>query len=284
MIGLIAHSEKVDARSALSEMIAALTKKNIAFELETHTAALAGLKSDFDEHSLAQKAELLVVMGGDGTILRVVHKLGATIRPILGVNIGSLGFLTCAGLGEIPRVVESIIRKDFILSPRNLLIAEIAGPSGKEERLHGLNDVVVSRGERSQLVKIQVKIDGAALTHYNADGLIIATPTGSTAYSLAAGGPILMPDSGAFVVTPICPHVLTNRSTVVSDRSIIEARLSVPEQEVFVSVDGRLSRAMRVGDVLRIAKSNRKLALVMLPERSFPEVLRQKLKWSGSNV
>jgi NAD+ kinase len=284
MIGLIAHSEKVDARPAVSEMIAALTKKAIPFELETNTAALAGLQSVLDERSLAQRAELLVVMGGDGTILRVLHKLGATIRPILGVNIGSLGFLTCAGVGEIPRVVETIIRKDFILSPRNLLIAEITGPSGREERLHGLNDVVVSRGERSQLVKVQVQIDGAALTHYNADGLIIATPTGSTAYSLAAGGPILMPDSGAFVVTPICPHVLTNRSTVVSDRSTIEARLSVREQEVFVSVDGRLSRAMRVGDVLRIAKSNRELPLVMLPERSFPEVLRQKLKWSGSNV
>ena len=135
-----------------------------------------------------------------------------------GLNIGSLGFLTCAGLGEIPRVVESIIRKDFILSPRDLLIAEITGPSGKVA-LHGLNDVVISRGERSQLVKIQVKIDGEALTNYNADGLIIATPTGSTAYSLAAGGPILMPDSGAFVITPICPHVLTNRSTVVSDCS-----------------------------------------------------------------
>jgi NAD+ kinase len=284
MIGLIAHSEKLDARAALGEMIAALNDKNLAFELETHTAALAGLQSDLDEYSLAQNADLLVVMGGDGTILRVVHKVGAAIRPILGVNIGSLGFLTCAGLGEIPRVVESIIRKDFILSPRDLLIAEITGPSGSVEPLHGLNDVVISRGERSQLVKIQVKIDEAALTHYNADGLIIATPTGSTAYSLAAGGPILMPDSGAFVITPICPHVLTNRSTVVSDCSTIEARLSVPDQEVFVSVDGRLSRAMRVGDVLRIAKSNRKLPLVMLPERSFPEVLRQKLKWSGSNV
>ena len=284
MIGLVAHSEKVDARAALREMIAALKKRNIAFELEAQTAALAGLKSDLDEHLLAQKAKLLVVMGGDGTILRVVHKLGASIRPILGVNIGSLGFLTCAGLDEIPRVVESISREDFILSRRNLLVAEITASSGRKERLHGLNDVVISRGERSRLVKIQVKIDGKDLTQYNADGLIIATPTGSTAYSLAAGGPILTPDSGAFVITPICPHVLTNRSMVVSDRSIIEASLSAPEPEVFLSVDGRLSRAMRVADVLRIAKSNRKLPLVMLPERSFPDVLCQKLKWSGSNV
>jgi len=123
-----------------------------------------------------------------------------------------------------------------------------------------------------------------SLTHYNADGLIIATPTGSTAYSISAGGPVLMPDSGAFVVTPICPHVLTNRSTVVSDRSVIEAQLLVPEKEVFVTVDGQSTLAMRVGDILRIVKSDRSLPLVTLPERSFPEVLRQKLKWSGSNV
>jgi NAD+ kinase len=284
MIGLIAHSEKEEAHAAVCGMIAELTRRNIEFALEKETATLAGLESTLDERSLARKSELLVVMGGDGTILRVVHELGANIRPILGVNIGSLGFLTCAGLSEIPRAVESIVRKDFILSPRNLLTAQITASAGRRERFHGLNDVVISRGERSQLVKIQVQIDGAELTHYNADGLIIATPTGSTAYSLAAGGPILMPDSGAFVITPICPHVLTNRSTVVSDRSIIEVRLFVPEQKVFVSVDGRSSRAMRVGDVLRVAKSNRKLPLVMLPERSFPEVLRQKLKWSGSNV
>jgi NAD+ kinase len=284
MIGLIAHSEKPEARAAVCEMIAELRRRNIAFDLEQQTAALAGLESALDESSLARKADLLVVMGGDGTILRVVHELAAAIRPILGVNIGSLGFLTCAGLSEIQRAVESIVRKDFILSPRNLLVAQITASSGQEERLHGLNDVVISRGERSQLVKIQVQIDGAELTHYNADGLIIATPTGSTAYSLAAGGPILMPDSGAFVITPICPHVLTNRSTVVSDRSVIQVRLFVPEQKVFVSVDGRSSRAMQVGDILRISKSNRKLPLVMLPERSFPEVLRQKLKWSGSNV
>jgi NAD+ kinase len=284
MIGLIAHSRKAEACAALRGMIAELTRAKIHFDLEKETAALAGLESSLDENSLAQKSDLLVVMGGDGTILRVVHELGANIRPILGVNIGSLGFLTCAGLSEIPRAVESIVRRDFILSPRDLLRAQITKASGGRERFYGLNDVVISRGERSQLVKIQVQIDGAELTHYNADGLIIATPTGSTAYSLAAGGPILMPDSGAFVITPICPHVLTNRSTVVSDRSIIEVRLFVPEQKVFVSVDGRSSRAMHVGDVLCVAKCNRKLPLVMLPERSFPEVLRQKLKWSGSNI
>ena len=172
MIGLIAHSQKEEAHAAVCGMIEELTKKGIEFELETETAVLAGVQSSLDEVSLARKADLLVVMGGDGTILRVVHRLGANIRPILGVNIGSLGFLTCAGLSEIPRAVESIVNRDFILCDRNLLIAEITASTGERERFHGLNDVVISRGERSQLVRIQVRIDGAELTHYNADGLI----------------------------------------------------------------------------------------------------------------
>lgn len=284
MIGLIAHSEKADARMAVTAMIKALRAREIPFELETNTAALVGRKSHRNEQALAEEAELLVVMGGDGTILRVVHKLGTTLRPILGVNIGSLGFLTCVGGDEIALAVESIARRDYVVSLRTLLQAELLPAQGRGARMVGLNDIVLSRGERSQLVKIEVRIDGAELTDYYADGLIVATPTGSTAYSLSAGGPVLMPDSGAFVVTPICPHVLANRSMVVGDGSIIEARSLVPEKEVFVTVDGRATRAMRVGDVLRISKSDLALPLVTLPEHTFPDVLRQKLKWSGSNI
>lgn len=284
MIGLIAHSAKADARSAVREMISALRKRKIRFALEKSTAKLVGRKSSNDVRAVAQKSDILVVLGGDGTILRVVHKLGADLKPIFGVNIGSLGFLTCVGPGEIARAVESLVQRDYILSPRDLLVAEIFRGGRSKARMYGLNDVVVSRGERSQLVRIRIQIDGSELTDYNADGLVVSTPTGSTAYSLSAGGPILMPDSGGFVVTPICPHVLTNRSTVVSDRSVIEASLHVEQQQVFVTVDGQATEAMRVGDILRISKSGRVLPLVMLPERLFPEVLRQKLKWRGSNV
>lgn len=284
MIGLIAHSEKPGARAVVRAMVEALEKRRVAFALEKGAARLAGRRSSRDLKSLARRSDLLVVMGGDGTILRIVHQLEGLIRPIFGVNIGSLGFLTCVGPNEISRAVESIVSKDYILSPRDMLQARLKTRRGKTRSLFGLNDLVISRGERSQLVKIQVRIDGAALTDYNADGLIIATPTGSTAYSLSAGGPVLMPDCGAFVVTPICPHVLTNRTTVVSDRSVIEVRPMMGGQEVFVAADGESSLAMGLGDVLRISKSSRRLPLVMLPERLFPEVLRQKLKWSGSNV
>jgi len=180
--------------------------------------------------------------------------------------------------------VASIRDRDYILSNRPLLEARLSLGAGGTRVFHGLNDAVISRGERSELVKIRVRLGDVPLTEYHADGLVVSTPTGSTAYSLSAGGPILMPDSGGFVITPICPHVLTNRSVVVSDASRIHVEVSGQGHMVFVNVDGQESCAMGVGDSLAITKSSRTLPLAMLPERSFSEVLRQKLKWSGTNI
>jgi NAD+ kinase len=283
MIGIVAHSEKADARAATRRMVDELLRRREEVLLESATAALIGEVSGVEVGAVAARCDLLVVLGGDGTILRVLNRVPGPLPSIFGINIGSLGFLTCVGPREIELAAESIARRDFLLSERTLLAATIRSASG-ERTFRGLNDVVVSRGERSKLVKIRVCIDGVPLTEYNADGLIVATPTGSTAYSLAAGGPILMPDSGAFVVTPVCPHVLTNRTTVVSDASVVQARLTVPGQEVFVTVDGQESEEIGMDDVLEVSKSPHTLPLAMLRDRSFSEVLRQKLKWSGSNV
>lgn len=284
MIGLVAHVEKPGARSVVHGMINELKSRGVPFLLEKSTAGLVGEVSALDEEALAAECEVLVVMGGDGTILRVVHKLQARLPTIFGINIGTLGFLTCLGPSEIPHAAESLSKGDFLLSHRSLLEATLTQSSGQTRILHGLNDAVISRGERSELVKIRVALDGVSLTEYNADGLVVATPTGSTAYSLSAGGPILMPESGGFVITPICPHVLTNRSVVVSDASVVQVAMSHPGHEVFVTLDGQDSCAMTVGDTLKISKGKRTLPLAMLPGRSFSEILRQKLKWTGSNV
>ncbi|MDD5200364.1 MAG: NAD(+)/NADH kinase [Terrimicrobiaceae bacterium] len=284
MIGLIAHSEKLDARQLVAALRDELDRRGAEYVMERATAALCGAGSDLDEVQVAACCDLLVVLGGDGTILRVVHRVGASLRPIFGINLGSLGFLTCLGPDEVARAVDAIVTGDFQLSRRSLLKVELITSRAAAQTFYALNDVVISRGERSRLVKIDVRIDGAVFTNFNADGLIVSTPTGSTAYSLSAGGPILLPDTGVFVITPVCPHVLTNRSTVVSDQSIVEARLTVPGQEVFINVDGQASIEMRLDDVLRISQSDRVLPLAMLPERPFSRVLRQKLKWSGSNV
>ena len=157
-------------------------------------------------------------------------------------------------------------------------------PGSASATMTGLNDAVLSRGEVSRLVRLKTRVNGEALTEFNADGLIVATPTGSTAYSLSAGGPILAPESGAFVITPICPHVLTNRSIIVDESAVIEIEVTEREYPVFLTVDGREPLHIEAGSTVEIRKSHRVLPLASLPGVSFFGVVRQKLKWSGSNI
>ena len=284
MIGLHAHAEKPAAAEVVRTMVSELERASMPYLLDRSTAPLAGKSSDLDVADLAARCELLVVIGGDGTILRAVQRLRENLPTVFGINTGSLGFLTCLGAGEIHRAVESIRQRDFLVSPRALLQADLHHASDGTETFFALNDVVVGRGERSQLVQIRVALGELPLTDYNADGLIVATPTGSTAYSLSAGGPILMPDSGCFVITPICPHVLTIRSVVMSDSSVVKIQIAKPGQVVTVSIDSHGCGLLADGDTLVLSKSPRILPLAMLPERPFTSVLRQKLKWTGSNI
>jgi len=282
LIGLIAHVGKPGAAALVKTLCKEFAKRGAKLKLEKKTAALIGQESGYSTRHLGETCDLLVVLGGDGSILQVVLDLKENIKPIFGINIGSLGFLTCVNSSAYLKAVRSILAGDYVLSNRTLLEVEIER-KGKRIKFHtGLNDVVISRGERSRLIKLRTRIDGSVLTEYNADGLIVATPTGSTAYSLSAGGPILMPDSGVFVVTPICPHVLTNRTVIVSDRSEIEVCPCPDQDVVFLAVDGQDPVAIKSGDTIRIRKSSHHLPLAMLPEMSFSEVLRQKLKWSGT--
>lgn len=283
MIGLIAHSGKAGAENVVRSVSKELRRRKSSFLMEKMTAALIGESSSLDEATLASECDLLLVMGGDGSILRALHRSGGHIRPIFGINIGSLGFLTTLGSDDYLRAIESVVEGNFLLSPRSLLAVEIIGPEGSNQLERALNDVTISRGERSQLVKLQASVDGAALTEYHADGLIVATPTGSTAYSLAAGGPILMPDSRALVITPICPHVLSNRSLVISDKSEVVISV-IGNHEVFVTIDGRTPHALAPSQKIVLRLSPQTLPLAMMPEITFPDVLRQKLKWTGSNI
>jgi NAD+ kinase len=232
---------------------------------------------------LARRVDLLVVLGGDGTILNVVSRLDHVIKPIFGINIGSLGFLTTLNSSAYREAVEAIVSGQITLSNRALLAVEVSPTSSPAIRLVGLNDAVISRGEMSRLIRLRTWIDGEPLTEFNADGLVVATPTGSTAYSLSAGGPILSPLSGVFVITPICPHVLTNRSIIVEENAIIEIGLSQPEYPVYLTVDGGEPLRIEVGSRMTIRKAEETLPLAGLAGTSFFRVVRQKLRWSGSN-
>jgi NAD+ kinase len=200
--------------------------------------------------------------------------------PIFGINVGSLGFLTTASSAAAREAVESIAKGDMTFSSRALL--EVTLRDGKKQI--ALNDAVFSRGELSRLIRLRTRVDGEPLTEYNADGLIIATPTGSTAYSLSAGGPLLGPESGVFVITPICPHVLTNRSIIISERSTIEVEASESDYPVYLTVDGREPVRIAKGATVQIQKADKTLQLAAMRGTSFFSVVRQKLKWSGSNI
>ena len=282
-IGILARIDQPQAASLVRSLRAALAARGAQPVLEKRTADLVG-EGGLDEKALAESCDIVVALGGDGTILRALHRMGAQVPPIFGINLSSLGFLTGVSSEDWRDAVESIASGDYRLSSRSLLRVELERGGRVVETFLGLNDAVVSRGQHSQLIKIEVRVDGEELCVYNADGLIVATPTGSTAYSMSAGGPLLLPDSSSFVLTPICPHVLTSRSAVVPDSALLELRLVGDAPGVTVNVDGQEIRALGPGNVLRVSLAAEKLQLATLPGRTFSEVLREKLKWSGSNV
>ena len=283
-IGLIAHPGKPGVGELIKSLTAEFTRFSMSTLLEKETAAVSGQRSETTIAQLAGKVDLLVVVGGDGTILNVAGHLGESNPPIFGINVGSLGFLTCASSPAFREAVECIAKGKMTFSKRALLEVVVRNAKEEHEPMIALNDAVFSRGEISRLIRLHTRVNGEALTEFNADGLIIATPTGSTAYSLSAGGPILEPESGVFVITPICPHVLTNRSIIVSDSSTIEVEASEPDYPVYLTVDGREPVRITKDATVQIRKAKKTLQLAAMPDMSFFSVVRQKLKWSGSNV
>lgn len=297
LIGLVAHPEKPGASALVHALRREFAARGADLLMEQATAGLAGepAGTGVTVEELGGRCDLLVVLGGDGTILRVVHALGSKLRPVLGINLGRLGFLTCFGSVDFRQAVECVLAGSYRLSERTLLSAEIlpaegsAPPPGESSadgpvQHWGLNDAVISRGALSRLIHLETRIDGALLTEYSADGLIVSTPTGSTAYSLSAGGPLLAPDSGVFAVTPICPHTLSNRSVIVADGSCIDVRLGAGHDEIFLTVDGQRGISLTPGDTVRIRRAPERLPLAMLPDLPFFELARRKLRWSGSSV
>jgi NAD+ kinase len=284
VIGLIAHTGKPGIAELVNAVADEFSRFSISILIEKTTAALAGRRSEFSIAQLGAKADLLVVLGGDGTILHVTGQLDEVIKPIFGINVGSLGFLTCSNSSAYREAVECIAEGRISFSERTLLDIGVRSQAKPEVHFLALNDADLSRGELSRLIRLRTRVNGEALTEFNADGLIIATPTGSTAYSLSAGGPILGPESGVFVITPICPHVLTNRSIIVGQDSLIEVEASEPDYPVYLTVDGREPMRLESGSIVTLQRAKQTLPLAVMPDASFFSVVRQKLKWSGSNV
>ncbi len=282
-LGIYAHWQKIGAAASLRALLHELSSYNVAVFVEEKAAKLVGQPGhSLDE--LYHRVDLFVALGGDGTLLRLVRDLRGRMKPIMGINFGSLGFLTCFGGPEYAVAAKALAKGDYRVDERTLLEASIERKGAEIYSQIGLNDVVVTRGERSRLVRLNLFIDQTHLTEYNADGLIIATSTGSTAYSLSAGGPIVMPNSGVFVVTPICPHVLTNRSVIVSNKSTIRLLPSSGEQQLSVSVDGQESMQLSSNDAVTVRPADEKLPLLLPKKLTFADILGTKLRWSGSAI
>ena len=284
-VGLIANSEKVNCRPAVQKAAAMISEAGRIVLSDKVTADLAGLKATVsaDARRLTEQADLILVFGGDGTMLRVAREVAGCDTPILGINVGGLGFLTAVSSDQLPKALASVWSGHFEVEQRWLIEAR-AQTQGKTVQQIALNDFVVSRGTVPRLIELEVGVDGAVLTHYRCDGLIVSSPTGSTAYSLAAGGAIVSPNADVFTLTPICPHTLSNRSVIVSLNSIVQVRVLSQRMDTILAADGQVQTQLVAGDSVMIRRSQRAVRLLRLVGSSFFETLRQKLHWSGSNV
>jgi len=282
-LGIYAHWRKPGAEACLRALLHELSLHDVSVLVEEQAARLVG-QSGHTLSELYHRVDIFVALGGDGTLLRLVRDLHGKMKPVMGINFGSLGFLTCFGGPEYAVAAKALATGNYRVDERTLLEASIERMGRTILSQIGLNDVVVTRSERSRLVRLELFIDQAHLTEYNADGLIISTSTGSTAYSLSAGGPIVMPNSGVFVVTPICPHVLTNRSVIVPNKSTIRLQPSQGEQQLSMSVDGQEFIQLHASDIVTVRHAHERLPLLLPKDLTFADILGAKLRWSGTAI
>jgi NAD+ kinase len=280
-IGIVARRDRAEASEVTRGLVQWLTAQGREVVLDTETARVLGLPGVIvaDRPALPEKVDLIVVLGGDGTLLSVARLVDGLGVPILGVNLGGLGFLTATTLEALFPTLEAVLRGEYSAEERLVLAAELVrGGTLLAEHL-ALNDVVVAKGALGRLIDLDVRADGEPMTAYRADGLIIATPTGSTAYNLSAAGPILFPTMDAVVLTPICSHTLTNRPIVLPASVRLEVTLQTATPDVVLSVDGQAGPPVGEGDVVRVRQASARIRLIRDPRKSYFEVLRTKLKW-----
>ncbi|MEM7385407.1 MAG: NAD(+)/NADH kinase [Verrucomicrobiota bacterium] len=286
-IGIIANIDKPKAGEILGSLMLVLERHDLDVVVEENSARLLNSSIEkpvaFDE--MGEHVDLIIVLGGDGTILNAARRLGAQRKPLMGINIGALGFLTYTNQHSLDKVGEWIVNHHYRLSPRAMIEVSVHGAGDEDSpTYYGLNEATVSRGSVSRIIQLETRIGGEFVNNYNADGLIVATPTGSTAYSLSAGGPIIDPESGVFVITPICPHALSNRSMIVADSAEVEIIPVKPRDQVILTIDGRTLQDIEPGASVRVKRSPWKVELAFLPDQSFYRTIRQKLHWHGSNI
>jgi NAD+ kinase len=284
-IALCANTEKPRSRAALRLIVSAARRAGLTVTADPATAALAGGRvRSLPFARLFKAVDAVVSLGGDGTLLTVVSRMHGADAPVLGINVGGLGFLTSVSAEEIERACRCLERDEFTLQSNPMLEATVCAGNHRLAAYHAVNEIAVARGATPRLVHLDVRVDGHLVTTYSCDGILVATPVGSTGYSLSAGGPILPPGTPAWVISVICPHSLGSRPIVVPDDSVITIDPHSATEDLALAADGRSGRRLAPGNTVRIRRSPRAVRLLHLPGHDYYDVLRRKLNWRGSNV
>jgi len=279
-VTIVAKRRASEARMAARRCSRLLERRGVTVTFDPETArALGRRRSSRVLGGRATPPDLYVVIGGDGTLLMVARSIAAQPRPILGVNLGGLGFLTETGPDEMEEMLEEILTGRWDLDRRSGLEVTVVRAGRTIMRQMTLNDAVINKSALARIIEIGLSIDREQVTSYKSDGLIISTPTGSTAYSLSAGGPIVHPNLKAFLITPICPHTLSMRPLVVPDDSLAELTLRTGDSEVYLTLDGQVGHPLKTKDRVRVRRSRQPILMIRSRRTSYFEVLRHKLHW-----
>ena len=283
-IAIVAKAETSAAKRIVQQAIKLAKAAGLQPVTDESTARLAKLKLPIrkDPIAISRFADLIMVIGGDGTMLHWARTTAGSGTPIFGVNVGGLGFLTASSWKDLPKAMNAVVAGKFSIESRTLLSA--IGQSCREKfKLKAMNDFVISRGSIPRMIRLEVKVDGEVLTTYRCDGLVISTSTGSTAYSLAAGGAIIAPEAKVISITPICPHTLSNRAVIINQQSTIEVRMLDTKREANLSADGWDCLELETKTPVIIRRNPQSVKLARLTDSSFFKTLRHKLQWMGSH-
>lgn len=263
----------------VEQLMTWLAQHNKEVHLDIDTAALIGVKTGLPKPKIPPLVDLMIVLGGDGTLLSVARLIENRDVPILGVNLGGLGFLTEVTLDELFLTLEKIFKAEYTPDTRLMIRSQVFRQGERVVSSYCLNDTVISKGVLARMIRLEVSINGQFVTSLRGDGLIVSTPTGSTAYSLSSGGPIINPSVEAMVFTPICPHTLTNRPIVIPSSATVNVTVKSREDGAMVTFDGQVGFTLRPDDVVEITAAEHKITLIRAPEKNFYAILREKLKW-----
>ncbi len=279
-VGIIAKPDVPHAAGLLASLLDWLEQRGVACRLDPVAAAyLPGRGSPVPRDQIAEGCQLIIVLGGDGTLLAAARAIAGREIPLFAVNLGGLGFLTTISTGELFPELERTLKGESRIARRRMLSCEVQRGGAAVSRYIALNDIVITKAHIARMIDLVAYVDAHLVCRYKADGLIVSTPTGSTAYSLSAGGPIIFPSVAAFCMTPICPHTLTNRPVIVPDSSVIRVVNSAADRDAYLTIDGQVGEPLLRDDSIVCRASPHALSLVRPPRMLFFDVLRQKLKW-----